>query len=192
MHANALLLFNRYARPYFKSGMKVLEVGPGTPSLFKQAVGDSSIAWDTIDIYESKELTYSASDPYQFPIADQSYDIVFAAQVIEHVKAIWRWSKELTRVCKVGGKVIVINPVNWGFHEFPVDCWRIYPDGMKTLFEEAGLETELSKAECLESVRDRMNLHGLKWLIKPLLGRSRCGEPFLPVDTISIGKRVGG
>src|SRR4051794_26362749 len=127
MHANALLLFNRYARSYFKGGMKVLEVGPGMPSLFKQAVGDSAITWETIDIYESKELTYSSSDPYRFPIADRTYDIVFAAQVIEHVKAIWRWTPELTRVCKPGGHVIVINPVNWGFHEFPVDCWRIYP-----------------------------------------------------------------
>jgi hypothetical protein len=28
-----------------------------------------------------------------------------------------------------------VNPVSWVFHEAPVDCWRIYPEGMKALLE---------------------------------------------------------
>jgi SAM-dependent methyltransferase len=191
MHANSLLLFNRYARPLFRSGLKVLEVGPADVPAFKESVADASITWETIDIYESPALTYSTTDPYRFRIADESHDIVLAANVIEHVPAIWRWIKEVTRVCRRGGHVVLINPVNWGFHEYPVDCWRIYPDGMKALFEDAGLQMEFSKAEHVETVVDRLNWHGIKWLIKPLLGRPRCGEPFLPVDTISIGRRIG-
>src|SRR4051812_1543069 len=100
MHANSLLLFNRYARPLFKSGLKVLEIGPADVPAFKESVADPSITWETIDIYESPSLTYSTTDPYKFPLADESHDIVLAANVIEHVPAIWRWIKEVTRVCK--------------------------------------------------------------------------------------------
>ncbi len=53
---------------------------------------------------------------------------------------------------KRGGKVITVNPVSWGYHEDPVDCWRIYPEGMKTLYSEAGLAIEISVAESLESM----------------------------------------
>ena len=28
-------------------------------------------------------------------------------------------------------------PSNGDFHRYPVDCWRIMPDGMRYLFEEA-------------------------------------------------------
>ena len=31
------------------------------------------------------------------------------------------------------GYIITINPVSWKYHEAPVDCWRIYPEGMKTI-----------------------------------------------------------
>jgi hypothetical protein len=31
MHGNTILLFNRYAKPYFRPNMRVLEIGPGEP-----------------------------------------------------------------------------------------------------------------------------------------------------------------
>ena len=40
-----------------------------------------------------------------FPAPSGAYDIVFSGQVIEHVRKIWLWIKELTRICKVGGLV---------------------------------------------------------------------------------------
>jgi hypothetical protein len=63
---------------------------------------------------------------------------------------IWLWIKEASRVCKIGGKVITINPVSWPYHEAPVDCWRIYPEGMKALCEEASLRVLHSSFESLE------------------------------------------
>jgi hypothetical protein len=29
----------------------------------------------------------------------------------------------------------------WPFHEYPIDCWRAYPDGMTALYEEGGTVT---------------------------------------------------
>jgi len=72
-------------------------------------------------------------DLYAIPVDSESFEIVVSANVIEHVEELWRWVPALARVCRRGGKVITINPISWGFHEAPVDCWRIYPDGMKAL-----------------------------------------------------------
>jgi SAM-dependent methyltransferase len=183
MHRNSVLLFEKYAKPLFKGSMRVLEVGPDAhPSTYKQLVGDPSIKWETIDIFSSSALTYVAKDEYTFPIPDQTYDIVLSGQVIEHVRKIWRWARELSRVCKKGGLVITVNPVSWVFHEVPVDCWRIYPDGMKALYDEAGLTMQLSKFETL----DHPSLwFRVKQALKPFLGRE--AFPLPVVDTISIG-----
>lgn len=167
MHHNSKLIFEKYAKQHFKGGMRVLEIGPDRfPSSYLRIVWDDAITWETLDLYQSDKLTYISTTGYRFPIPTGTFDIVLSGQVIEHVKKVWLWMKEVARVCKQGGLAITINPVSWPFHEAPVDCWRIYPEGMKALHEDAGLETKLSVFEALEP----------------------CGSSSPPVvDTISIG-----
>src|SRR5918998_1346463 len=130
MHTNSRLLFEKYARDYFRSGMRVLEIGPDTfPSTYQLIVDDRSIIWDTLDLYKRPQLTFSALSEYSFPIPENRYDIVLSGQVFEHVRRVWVWMRELVRVCKVGGVVITINPVSWPYHEAPIDCWRAFPEG---------------------------------------------------------------
>lgn len=168
MHLNSELLFTKYAKQYFKSGMKVLEVGSNTPpSKYCRVIRNSDIKWDTLGLERAryKGLTFRSKDEYKYPLDDNSYDIVLSGQVLEHVKKIWIWIKELARVCNKGGYVITINPVSWAYHEAPVDCWRVYPEGMKALYDEAGLEVILSVFEGLEDIEHS-------------------------VDTITIGKKI--
>jgi SAM-dependent methyltransferase len=68
-----------------------------------------------------------------WPISDNSYDLVISGQTLEHTKAPWLWIKEIERVCKPGGLIIIIAPWQWDQHRYPVDCWRILPDGMTYL-----------------------------------------------------------
>ena len=158
MHLNSELLFRKYASPVFSDKQHVLEIGPtGFPSVYQRIVEKDSIKWDTVDFADTKYigsanqfLTYPINDPYSFPIGNDKYDIVLSGQVIEHVEKIWLWLKELKRVTKNGGLIIIINPVSWPFHEAPLDCWRIFPSGIKALADEAGLEIILSLFESLE------------------------------------------
>ena len=156
MHKNSLRLFEEYARIHFEPGARVLEIGPDrAPSTYQQLAGGPFAAWDTLDFAARTDipLTYRTTSEYDFPIPDDSYDIVFSAQVIEHVRKIWRWMPEVARVCRPGGLVITINPVSWHYHESPVDCWRIYPEGMRALSEDAGLEVIDSLWESVEMRR---------------------------------------
>jgi SAM-dependent methyltransferase len=166
MHKNSRLLFQEYARTYFEPGLSVLEIGPDRdPSTYRELAGGPFTAWDTLDFAgrQDVELTYRTTSEYDFPVADDSYDIVFSAQVIEHVRKIWRWMPEVARVCRPGGLVITINPVSWHYHESPVDCWRIYPEGMRALSEDAGLEVLLSEWGSVEMRRaEEMVPHKLR------------------------------
>jgi SAM-dependent methyltransferase len=161
MHINSKLLFDKYAKSIFKPNTRVLEVGPNKhPSTYQEAVDIPTINWQTVDILSHSELSYVATSPYSFPISDNTFDVVLSGQVIEHVSKPWVWIKELARVCKPGGRVITINPVSWPHHLAPIDCWRIYPDGMKALYEDAGLYVELCEMETLEPARSRNMLPG--------------------------------
>ena len=197
MHENCRLLFNRYALPFFATGHRVLEIGPLVmPSDFQKAVGNKAEVWDTLNITSTPGLTYAGVAEYSYPIAGGVYDVVFSNQVIEHVRNPWIWMKELVRICKVGGVVINISPVSWPYHG-PPDYWRIYPEGMRTLYEESGLRCILSECESLEvpgyrRYWPRYSFQSLPWtrrLIHRILGRIGLPVP-CALDTIAIGEKL--
>jgi SAM-dependent methyltransferase len=164
MHQNSILIFRKHLLRAFTDGAHVLEVGPdGDPSTYRREV-TAHVTWSTADLASQvdandgrlwgsgrgTELTYRMSSDYEIAAAGGTFDIVVSGQVIEHVRKPWIWLKELARVCKPGGLVLTVNPVSWPYHEAPIDCWRIYPEGMRALCEEAGLIVELSVFESIE------------------------------------------
>lgn len=197
MHRNSRLIFERYARPHFRSHTKVLEIGPtGSPSMYQQIIDDATITWETLDICDGPKLTYPNTPAYAFPIPDDTYDIVLSGQVLEHVPKVWVWIGELARICRPGGHVITINPVSWPYHRAPVDCWRAFPDGMRALYEHAGLEVETSTFESIEGEGIRRTIPGrgldrqrrIKLVISRLL--APLGFPVeCAYDTITIGRK---
>jgi SAM-dependent methyltransferase len=93
-----------------------------------------------LDLTEGKNVDVVGGE-YQYPFKDEAFDVVISNQTMEHVKDIYKWMIEITRVAKIGGSVCIIAPSRGRIHRFPVDCWRVQPDGMKFIMEEvAGLE----------------------------------------------------
>jgi len=197
MHENSVLWLRQYALPFFADGMKSLEIGPDAfPSTYREMVSARNLVWETLDIYDSPKLTYARSDVYHFPVAGNQYDIVLSGQVIEHVAHIWRWMAELARITRPGGLIITINPVSWPYHQAPIDCWRIYPEGMKALCEEAGLVVEKSFWGSLEWPKVRHVIPGrslrnqptMRKILSPILGRfgGRVEKSF---DNITVARK---
>jgi SAM-dependent methyltransferase len=158
MHLNSELLFTQYAKKYFSEGQRVLEIGPnGYPSYYSRLLNISGNQWHTLDIGsdhieggEKNPQHITSSSEYNYPIESNTYDVVISGQVMEHVKKIWVWIDELKRVTKKNGLIILIVPVSWPYHAVPVDCWRIYPEGMRALLEDKQLSILECKFESLE------------------------------------------
>lgn len=148
MNKNDKLLFQEYAARFFTPEARVLEIGPDAqPSAFRRLLPQGPEVWDTLDFHTRTDvpLTYRTTSEYSYPVESGAYDIVLSANVAEHVPRVWTWMQELARIVAPGGHVVTINPVSWHFHESPVDCWRIYPEGMRALSQEAGLEVIVSE-----------------------------------------------
>lgn len=89
--------------------------------------------------------------PYQWEtirgetgIVDASVDVVVSTQTLEHCPQPWWLVREIARIVRPGGLVYLCTPNTIPFHEYPIDCWRIWPDGMRGLLADASIE-------CLEA-----------------------------------------
>jgi hypothetical protein len=59
IHSNSKLLFEKYGKPSFRPGSRVLEIGPDAfPSSYASLVNDASITWETADISDQGNVTY--------------------------------------------------------------------------------------------------------------------------------------
>jgi hypothetical protein len=56
--------------------------------------------------------------------------------------------KQVKQHIEPGGIVCIIAPHTWPEHKHPIDTYRYYPDGMRDLFDYAGIEeTHIYKNE---------------------------------------------
>ena len=181
MHNNQMTLFKNYAEDFFGSSDRVLEIGPNLDNV--SIVGKTKV-WDTAGIEDDQRLTYHMTE-YEIPCRDGLYDVVYSSNVLEHVQKPWVWMRELVRVCAPGGRVITLVPANWPYHEAPVDCWRVYPNGLKALMEDAGLVVAL--AICCRSSRTwtRPERMSWPWFVFPWWGGTR--DWCTVVDTLGVG-----
>ena len=95
-----------------------------------------------LDIIEGPNVDMVSKDLYRYPFGDETFDVIISGSTIEHVKDMFKWIMELKRIMKKDGLICIIGPSVFQMnHPHPVDCWRIYPDGMRFLLEEiAGFE----------------------------------------------------
>ena len=67
------------------------------------------------------------------------YDVLISGQVMEHVRWPWEWLKSLRQY--YASYICIIAPNTWKRHAYPLDTYRFWPDGMRALFDWAGIES---------------------------------------------------
>jgi SAM-dependent methyltransferase len=114
----------------------VLSVGDG-PShyrpLFKKYIG--------FDISKSLSIDFMA-DIYRIPIKSNSIPSIINIQVMEHLKYPEKALKELNRIMKPGGKMLITAPQGCALHDEPYDFFRYTPYSLKFLLEESDFEVK--------------------------------------------------
>jgi SAM-dependent methyltransferase len=74
-----------------------------------------------------------------------SFDSILCTQVMEHVYDHNTMMKEIFRVLKPGGHIVLTVPFAWELHEEPYDFFRFTPHALKELFTVAGLQIDYIK-----------------------------------------------
>lgn len=97
---------------------------------------EAGYTYTGLDITPGPNVDVVTKDPYTYPYPDNSFDLVISGSTMEHVEHIWRWIPELVRLLKPGGLLAILTHWRWEVHAYPLDCWRILPDGMNALFAE--------------------------------------------------------
>jgi SAM-dependent methyltransferase len=125
--------------------MKILEVGsldlhnPKKDLIFRRYFRRPNWEFIGLDIEPGHNVDVVSVDKYNYPFPDNSFDLVLSGNTMEHVEDIYAFVKEIARLTK--DLVFIMVPNTHGLHQYPLDCWRVFPDGMKFLLAEvAGLE----------------------------------------------------
>jgi len=94
-----------------------------------------------IDIAEGPNVDVVV-DPEADSWADVGqFDLVISGQCMEHVLRPWEWIKQVASLMSDDACVVIVAPHTWRYHEYPIDCWRVFPEGLKALFDDNGLHS---------------------------------------------------
>lgn len=74
----------------------------------------------------------------QLPFPDGQFDACVNIVTLEHVMDPPRVLKELGRVLKPGGELLLVAPHEWEEHQTPHDYWRFTRYGLRLLLQRAG------------------------------------------------------
>lgn len=128
---------------------RVLDVG-GFDGVWAASLRSATPVVVDLDPRRGLDVPFVAADGCHLPFPDTSFDVVFAFDVMEHVEAETDLLRELGRVTRTGGQLVVTTPdvgiavfprflqpwVNrrWGHHRVP----GFTPEHVREVVQEAG------------------------------------------------------
>lgn len=117
---------------------KTLDVGCGTKPYEKIFNSSEYIGLEvetSIHTDNKADFFYNGKT---FPFNDKDFDSVITNQVLEHVFTPDEFLKEINRVLKLNGNLLLTVPFVWDEHEQPYDYARYSSFGLKYLLENNG------------------------------------------------------
>lgn len=72
---------------------------------------------------------------------ENAFDAVISISVFEHIARPWIAAVEVARILKPGGNALIHVPFAFPEHGYPSDYFRFTKQGLRLIFEDAGLQT---------------------------------------------------
>ena len=130
----ALPLMRRYIHG------KTIDLGCGSVP-FRHLLADRVTTYHTLDLWpRSDKVTYVGDIQDISMIADASYDSAICLEVLEHIPDPFQAAREIYRILKPGGTVIVSVPHLSRLHDEPHDYFRFTIHGLHHLLTSTGFE----------------------------------------------------
>ena len=169
MHYNAM----RHAKLFFETycsdptvDLSVVEIGSyNVNGSLKDVITPNVKKYTGVDFSPGPGVDVILTDPYHFPFADNTFDVLVTSSCFEHSELFWLTFLESLRILKPNGIMYCNTPSAWMcYHQFPVDCWRFYPDSaraletwacrnkLSTMVLESYISTPSAPGECADMV----------------------------------------
>lgn len=126
---------DRYLFAKVNEPLRILDLGSqDVNGSYRPLFSNSSWNYLGLDMVTGNNVDIVLSTPYTWKeLASESADVVISGQAFEHIEYFWITMLEIARVLKPGGLCCILAPSSGSEHRYPVDCWRFYPDGMRSL-----------------------------------------------------------
>jgi SAM-dependent methyltransferase len=141
---------------------RLLEIGPQHRNEARELFSNYTV--DTLDIVDTHNPTYLGDiTKHNDLISDDAYDGVLCMDVIEHTLDPFGAVREIHRILKGGGFLLISAPLNFRIHGPIPDCWRFTEHGFKVLLREFELlELDILEAPHRDLFPIRYNIHARK------------------------------
>jgi SAM-dependent methyltransferase len=159
--------------PYFPPGCRILEIGGGTGYQAKLLADTgyevSSIDLPTTNYRDDQVYPVVEYDGRRFPFPDQSFDVVFSSNLLEHVQDPAELHRESARVLRAGGYAV---------HITPTSAWRLWT--IAAHYIEMVQRIALEFGRCAPSHDDSQTfesaLHNIRGIVRHYAFVPRHGE----------------
>src|SRR5262245_36668614 len=177
----------------------VLDLGAGLRP-FADLIPGRTIAMD----HRPRPEIDLIGDAHRLPFPDASVDAVVCTEVFEHLIDPPAAAREIVRILKPGGRLVLTTRFCFPLHDRPADFWRFTSYTLARLFapldpvvlsQHSAYQTLLVLLVRLVMEPTRLNrvvsppvlaLCGLLWGLEPLFGR------LVPSDSLTSGYLVAG
>lgn len=193
MHSTSLnkmkAFVEEYLKAYKEQELRILDVGSqaiaGDPT-YRPFFNNPNWIYLGLDLEKGENVDIVVKNPYKWKeVEDSSIDVVISGQAFEHIEFPWLTIREIFRILKDRGFACIIAPSSGPEHRHPVDCWRIFPDGMRALAKWAGFRVvEVFTDWGLDPWRDTFAV-----LQKPLTGSEKVA-PFEEFTNKEVALKV--
>ena len=129
-------------------GSRVLDVGAGTCQ-YRPFFGHCEYRAHDFKKYEGVKLGNTTvygdidyvSDIENIPVSSESFDLILCTEVLEHVPEPIEAMREMSRIIKPGGRLLITAPLGSGLHQLPFHFYGGYtPEWYKYCARKFGLE----------------------------------------------------
>lgn len=130
MHDTAMEFGKRFFDTYLKKpdGLHIVDIGAQDVNGSLRSVAPKTASYTGVDFVAGNGVDIIIDDPYSLPFEKNSVDVCVSSSCFEHSEFFWLSFLEIIRILKPNGLFYFNAPSNGVFHQYPVDCWRFYPD----------------------------------------------------------------
>jgi SAM-dependent methyltransferase len=149
MHDTAYEIGGLFFQLYVTGGDSILDIGSININGSLRDFCPEGSSYCGVDLSSGPGVDVVVTTNAKLPFSGGVFDIVVSTSCLEHDAMFWMTFLEMCRVLKEGGYLYLNAPSKGGYHQYPIDAWRFFPDAGIALCDWARLNNHA--IELLES-----------------------------------------